>query len=399
MQISLQKLPTRLCYGGKGDMRRYNAIVAVLLVTVVAGCGKNSTESHPVQGLWNPSTPQAQGMNAQLLDSAFIVAEASGFIDGLVVIRNGFLVAEDYYNGFDKTLPHNVRSVSKSFLSAITGIALDQGYLDSLGEKVLDYFPEYIYPGIDTLKYDITLEHLLTMRMGMKGEDADGYAEYRRLYNSDNWIKTTIESPLAYIPGQRMSYNTFQTHLLSGIITKATGKSTRDYAADCLLNPLKICVDSWEQDPQGIYFGGNSMHFTPQEMAVLGWLYLNDGRLHGVQIVPSAWVELTLSPSTDFTHPNEWGEFKNYNYAFLWWLGEIGGHAMFLAYGYGGQFVATFPDLNLVVVSTAEDSVDPDTSTVQEFAIFDIMAHYIVPSAAGSVSGPAIAAHTLPSVR
>jgi CubicO group peptidase (beta-lactamase class C family) len=350
------------------------------LLVVVTSCGKKSVEPEQEQPLWTLSTPQAQGMNAQLLDSASTKAETSGFIDGLVVIRNGFLVAETYYNGFDKTRPHNVMSVSKSFLSAITGLALDQGYIDNLNERVLHYYPEYIYPQIDTVKYDITVRHLLTMRMGIRGEAADGYAEYMRLYNSDNWIKTTIESPLEYPPGERMSYNTFQTHLLSGIVTKATGKSTLEYANDCLFNPIKISVDSWERDPQGYYFGGNSMHFTPQEMAVLGWLYLNNGWLNGVQIVPPAWVELTLSPSTDFTHPNEWGAFKNYNYAYLWWLGEIGGYGMFMAYGYGGQLVVVFPDLNLVVVSTARHLVDPDTSNVQEWAIFDIIARYIVPA-------------------
>lgn len=361
-------------------MRTYLPIFTLLFLVVVADCGKKSVEPHEEQDLWNLSTPQAQGMNALLLDSAFTEAEAAGFVDGLVIIRNGYLVAEAYYNGFDKTSTHNVMSVSKSFLSAITGLALDDGHVDSLEEKILDYFPEYIYPEIDTVKYDITIRHLLTMRMGLKGEAEDDYAEYWRLYNSDNWIKATIESPLEYQPGERMSYNTFQTHLFSGIITRATGESTCDYATTRLMEPMKIDVDAWEQDPQGYYFGGNSMHFTPQEMAVLGWLYLNDGRLNGVQIVPSAWVELTLAPSTDFTHPNEWGEFKNYNYAYLWWLAEIRGYEVFMAYGYGGQFVVVFPDLQMVVVSTARNQVDPETSNVQEWAIFDIIARFIVPS-------------------
>ena len=357
--------------------------VGLLLLAVAVGCGDKPTEPKPERPLWNRSTPEAQGMNAQRLDSAFIQAEAAGFIDGLVVIRNGYLVGERYYNGFTSAVPHNVMSVSKSFLSAITGLALDRGYIDSLEEKVLDYFPEYVYPEMDSAKLDITIRHLLTMRMGIRGEDADNYGEYWRLYNSPNWIRATIETPLQYLPGERMTYNTFQTHLLSGIITKATGRSTRVFTTDYLLRPMRIGVDAWEQDPQGYYFGGNSMHFTPQEMAMLGWLYLNDGRLDSVQIVPSAWVALTLSPSTNFTHPNEWGEFKNYNYAHLWWLGEFGGHAVYLAYGYGGQFVAAFPDLNLVVVSTAPGQVDPPTSTVQEMAIFEIIAHYIVPAVEG----------------
>jgi CubicO group peptidase (beta-lactamase class C family) len=216
--------------------------------------------------------------------------------------------------------------------------------------------------------------------MGMIGEAEDNYGVYWQIYSSDNWIRETIESPLIYDPGERMSYNTFQTHLLSAIITKATHKSTRWFTTAFLLNPMNIDVDSWECDPQSYYFGGNSMHFTPREMAVLGFLYLNDGRLNDLQIVPRDWVELTLSPSTDFAHPNEWGAYRNYNYAYLWWLGQINECDLFMGYGYGGQFVIVFPGLNLIVVSTANHQANPDMSTVQEWAIFDIVARYILPS-------------------
>jgi CubicO group peptidase (beta-lactamase class C family) len=350
----------------------------LLTLFFLAGCGGKSADPTNERHLWDLSTPETEGMNPVLLDSAYILAGEAGFIDGLVIIKNGFLVGENYYNGFNKTTPHNVMSVSKSFLSAITGIALEQGFLDSLEEKVLPYFPEYLNSEIDSVKYRITIRHLLTMRMGIKGEAADNYAEYWRLYNSDNWIRETIETPLTSLPGQKMSYNTFQTHLLSGIITKATGRSTRAYAAANLFQPMGIDLDDWEQDPQGYYFGGNSMHFAPQEMAVLGWLYLNKGRINGVQVVPSDWITLTLSPSTNFSHPNEWGELKNYNYAYLWWLGEIGGEAIFMGYGYGGQFVVVFPELNMVVVTTARNLVDPEISTNQELAIFNLIAKYIV---------------------
>jgi len=319
-------------------------------------------------------------MDSQLLNLAFKQARQTSFVDGILIIRNGFLVAERYYNGYDLATPHNVMSVSKSFLSAITGMALQQGYIDNLEEKMLDYFPEYIHPGMDPRKYDITIRHLLTMRMGIRGEADDSYRVYWELYTSDNWIKKTIEAPLIDDPGAKMHYNTFQTHLLSAIITKASQRSTLKYAETALFNPMKIEIASWEQDPQGYYFGGNSMHFTPREMAMLGFLYLNNGRINGRQIIPADWVELTLSPSTNFPHPNEWGEFKNYNYAYLWWLGQINNYDMYMGYGYGGQFVVVFPSLNLIVVSTAKNQVDPDTSTVQEWAIFDIIATYILPS-------------------
>lgn len=361
-------------------MKPFYFICIFLAFLSLIGCNEHSSEPTNEKIIWNYSTPQAQGMNSQILDSAFIQAGLKGYIDGLLVIRNGFLVGEHYYNGYDATTPHNIMSVSKSFLSAITGIALQQGYIDSLEEKMINYFPEYVYSGMDPRKYDITIKHLLTMRMGIRNEADDNYGVYWEFYNSNNWIKKTIEDTLISDPGAKMHYNTFQTHLLSAIITKTTGQSTLNYADAVLLSRMNIDIDFWEQDPQGYYFGGNSMHFTPQEMAVLGYLYLNNGRLNDMQIIPANWVTLTLSPSTNLTHPNEWGELKNYNYAYLWWLGQINNYNLFMGYGYGGQFVIVFPEINLIVVSTAKNEVDPDTSTIQEWAIFDIVSNYILKS-------------------
>jgi len=115
-------------------------------------------------------------------------------------------------------------------------------------------------------------------------------------------------------------------------------------------------------------------------MATLGYLYLNKGRLNGQQIIPGDWIDLTLSASTNFIHPNEWGAYKNYNYAYLWWLGQINEHKLFMGYGYGGQFVVVFPDLNLIVVSTANNQVDPEASNIQEWAIFELIAQNILPA-------------------
>ena len=254
------------------------------------------------------------------------------------------------------------------------------GIIEGLDTKVLGFFPEYRYPGMDDRKYDITIQHLLTMRMGIQGEADDDYGVFWSLYNSPDWIKATIEMPLLSAPGEKMRYNTFQTHLLSGVITRAAAKNTLDFANQVLFGPMEIDVDAWQQDPQGIYFGGTNMWVTPREMAKLGFLYLNRGRLNGRQIVPEAWVDLTLTASTNNTHPNAWGAWKNYNYAWLWWLGQMNGHDMFLAYGYGGQFVAVFPDLDLIIVTTADYQVDGDTSTVQEWAIFDIMTQTVLPA-------------------
>ena len=361
-------------------MTKYSSIICSIVLILLFSCEKSPTDNDSKKQIWKFSSPEAQEMDPQILDSAFMMAEAEGFIDGLMVVRNGCIVAEQYYNEYDESRPHNIMSVSKSFLSAITGIALNLGYIDSLEEKILDYFPEYIHPDLDPRKFDITIRHLLTMRMGINDESEEDYGVYWRLYNSENWIKETIESPLLSDPGDKMRYNTFQTHLLSAIITKATQQSTLEFAQAVLFDPMKIDIDSWEQDPQGYYFGGNAMYFTPREMAMLGYLYLNDGRLNNIQIVPYSWVELSLSPSTNLKHPNEWGAWKNYNYAYLWWLGQMNEYDLFMGYGYGGQFVIVIPGLDLIIVSTSEYQVDAETSTMQEWAIFDIISKYIIPS-------------------
>jgi len=358
--------------------RLYCFFFLILLLT--NQCKKDLSGINETKFDWEKSTPELQGFDAQVLDSAFIQANNEGFIDGLLVVRNGYLIAEQYYNGYNKTSPHNVMSVSKSFLSAIAGLAFHNGFIDSLGEKMLDYFPEYIYPGIDQRKYNITIEHLLTMRMGIASESENNYAVFFEIQSSLNWIKATIEYPLIFNPGERMRYNTFQTHLLSAIIAKATNQSTRDFATEYLFDEMHIDVDDWRQDPQGYYFGGSDMYFTPREMAVLGYLYLQNGNLNRKQILPEAWVQLTLSPSSNFTHPNQWGELRNYNYGYLWWLGQIGDHDIFMALGYGGQFVIVFPDLNLIVVSTSNNQVNPNNANDQELTVLDIVNRYVISS-------------------
>jgi CubicO group peptidase (beta-lactamase class C family) len=352
----------------------------IFLVLLIAACSKEPGGPPFEPFIWESSTPLAEGMDPTVLDSAFILASDHGFVDGLLVVRNSKIVAEAYYNDYSKDRPHNIMSVSKSMLSAITGQVLYGQYGLELEDSMLDYFPQYNTAGLDPRKQDITIEHLLTMRMGILGEAENNYAVYSELYGSDNWIKNTIEYPLVNDPGERMRYNTFITHLLSGLITQVTGQGTDEFAADHLFTPMGIDLDSWEKDPQGICFGGNSMHVTPREMAVFGLLYLQDGVLRGERILPSARVEQSLSPSTSFTHPNEWGSWQNYNYARLWWLGQFAGYDSFMGYGYGGQFVIVFPELDLIVVSTAPNNVNPDTSTIQEWAIFDLVTRYILPS-------------------
>lgn len=361
-------------------MKRFHLPILLVMVALFAACEKEPVENPFEPYSWESTSPEDQGMDSQILDSAFILASSYGFVDGLLIIRNGKIVAEAYYNGFSKDHPHNIMSVSKSMLSAIAGLALHGEFGLDLEDRMLDYFPQYNSPGLDPRKQDIQIKHLLTMRMGIERESHENYSVYSQLYQSDNWIRSTIEYPLVYDPGERMRYNTFITHLLSGVISEATGQGTDQFARRNLFAPMGIDIDYWEKDPQGICFGGNSMHVTPREMAAFGLMYLQNGVLNGKQIIPREWVDLSLSPSTDLTHPNAWGSWKNYNYAYLWWLGQFSEYDSFMGYGYGGQLIIVFPDLSLIVVSTAKNEVPPETTTEQEWALFDLVNDYILAS-------------------
>jgi len=324
------------------------------------------------------STPETQGMNSNMLNNAYEKATSLGFVDGIIISKNGYIVGEKYFNGFHQSKPHNVKSVSKSLLSAITYFAInEEGF--NISDKVLPFFPEYNNSSLDTRKSNITIEHLLTMRMGMPSDSENNPSTYSSIYGSDNWIKETIELPLKYSPGEVMSYNTFQTHLLSGVITKATSKGTFDFASETLFKSMKINVDSWEQDAQGYYFGGNSMFLTPREMYLFGKLYSNKGKLFNTQIIDESWIDVSLTTSTNFSNL-EIGAFKNYNYGYLWWLGEINNYNLFLAYGYGGQLIAVFPDIDLIIITTTEHNVTPTNATNQEIEMFNFISNYILPS-------------------
>jgi CubicO group peptidase (beta-lactamase class C family) len=259
----------------------------------------------------------------------------------------------------------------------MVGIVIEDGIINSLDEKMLDYFPEYDNSGLDPRKHEITIKHLLIMQGGIDNE----HNNYSRLHGTSNWIQSAIEEPLLYNPGERHSYNTFLTHLLSGILTKSSGTSTYDFGQDHLFEPLGITIQDWKQSPQGIYFGGNNMFFTTRDMAVLGYLYLNGGEINGIQIVQQNWVEESLKNHMPQQQQGwNWGDLHDGGYGYLWWLGEIKGYKVFLAIGHGGQFVVNFPELNMIVATNSNAYVDWDTADNNERTALDLIANYIVPA-------------------
>ena len=268
----------------------------------------------------------------------------------LLVSRRGQLVAEYYARGVRPDAPANVKSASKSIISALVGIAIERGAIKSVKEPIATWFPE-LRQDADRRKQSITVEDLLTMRAGLESTSGRNYGAWVR---SGNWVRYALRQPMVSEPGGAMQYSTGSSHLLSAILTKTTGTSTWQFAQDALAAPIGFRLARWPQDPQGVYFGGNEMLLAPTQMVAIGELYLNRGKSSGRQIVPASWIDTSCEPRTT----SAWDSERQYGYG--WWIqGFTHGKACF-AWGYGGQYILVFRDLDLVVAATSSTTVSEE---------------------------------------
>lgn len=263
-------------------------------------------------------------------------------LHSLLVHHRGTLVLERYLNGRRATQHANVKSVSKSVISALVGIAIEQQHIPSVREPIARYFPE-LRTAANASKRTITIEDLLSMRSGLESTSGRNYGAW---VTSKNWVRFALSRRLETPPGTEMEYSTGNTHLLSAILTKATKRSTWQFAQEVLAKPLGFTLARWPQDPQGIYFGGNEMLFTPRQLVRFGELYLHRGRDGDRQLISSRWVD-------DSFVPRGRSDFNDQMYGYGWWMREFVGEQAYFAWGFGGQYVFVIPRLQLVVVTTS----------------------------------------------
>jgi CubicO group peptidase (beta-lactamase class C family) len=300
------------------------------------------------------------------LDEAVRAASELPRIHSLLVSLRGDLVLERYFNGRRATSLSNIKSASKSIISALVGLAIDRGHIKDVDEPIARFFPELAeIPG--DARREITVEDLLTMRSGLESTSNRNYGAW---VQSRNWVRYALTRPMIHEPGSEMQYSTGNTHLLSAILTKATGKSTWQFAQETLAKPLGFSLPQWQRDPQGIYFGGNEMVMTPRQMVAVGELYLNRGRAAGRQLLPEEWIEASLVPRGR-------SSISEQQYGYGWWIREIAEQDAFYAWGFGGQFIFVVPDLDLVVVSTSAATVSDDRRTHRR-TVDDIIEQLIV---------------------
>ena len=302
------------------------------------------------------------------LDAAATAASELPRLRSLLVSHKGLLILERYYNGARATQLANIKSASKSVIAALVGIAIGKGHIKGLDQKAAVHLPE-LGNDPDGFKRGISIEDLITMRSGLESTSGRGYGAW---VQSRNWVRYVLSRPRVDHPGQRVEYSTGTSHLLSAILTKATGKSTWQFAQDELATPLGFTLAKWMQDPQGIYFGGNEMQMTPRQMIRFGELYENNGRIGDRQVIPREWVE----KADDGVGRSRWGSDREYGYGF--WIRDFAGHKSFYAWGYGGQFIFIIPNLDLVVVTTSRADVSRERRDHND-AIYSLVETLIVP--------------------
>ncbi|MCF8379081.1 MAG: beta-lactamase family protein [Bacteroidales bacterium] len=293
---------------------------------------------------WQISTPENESIDVSTLEQAYALVYSDKrftMARSLLVFRNGKLVAEAYpHDPSDIDAIHNIQSCTKSITSILTGIAIQNNYIDSLDERLYDVYPEYFDSDIN--KRNISIEDALTMQTGL---EFDNGSHTKELYKTEiNSVQYVLSMKRLYNSGTFMNYNDGAPHLVSKVIEKKTGMTLCEYADATLFKPLNINDWEWESAKDGTTFGAFSLFLKPRDFGKIGQLILQNGKWNNKPFIDSTYLSEATSIKVSANFSSE-----PYGYYF-WILPAYNGYA---AIGHGGQFLFVVPEKQLVVIYTA----------------------------------------------
>ena len=318
---------------------------AAVLAALAGGCRDAPAAARALSAERPRTAPRAVVLDDARLDGVYARAAELPKLRSLLVFHRDTLRRERYFNGARAEQPANIKSASKSVISALVGIALARGHLRDVHQPLSELLPVETR-GLDSARTAITVEDLLTMRAGLQ---STSFEQYGAFVSSRNWVRHVLTRPVVSPRGEDgpMIYSTGSTHLLSAVLTRKTGQSTWAFARRSLA-PIGIRLRPWTTDPQGVFFGGNEMRMTPREMIAFGRLYLDGGRApDGTQLLTRAWIDSSWVERTT-------SGWSGNAYGYGWWIREAYGHPIYFAWGYGGQFIFVVPSASMVVVATSD---------------------------------------------
>ncbi|MEN2768894.1 serine hydrolase domain-containing protein [Ornithinibacillus xuwenensis] len=313
---------------------------------------------------WQVKDPSNLKMDSRkLADLESVIQSDYSNINGIVLVKNGFIAYERYFNGHRAASMHHVASVTKSILSALIGIAINKGFIKHVNQKVLEFFPEYVSDSDQRQKEAITIRHLLTMTAPYPFNDWQEPLD--QLCMQPDWITYTLDMLGENGTIGDFKYSTAGAHLLSAIITRSTGKSAREFANEYLFKPIGMNeipdfemesygfedlfgenIKGWVKDPHNHNTGGWGLTLTTRDMARFGHLYLNNGLWEHNQVIPKSWIiESTAN------NPNHYG--------YLWWIYEDAFISAYAAIGDGGNMICCIPEKDFVIAIASEFMINP----------------------------------------
>jgi CubicO group peptidase (beta-lactamase class C family) len=401
--------------------RKLGYFVLLLVLCCAVGVASSAPAHHYAYQIpeqtgdgWATASLDDVGMNEELLGELIERIERKEYrnVHGIVIVKNGKLVFEEYFEGYDFAYtapwssalnfrgkrtdygidtPHNLASVSKSVTSALVGIAIDRGYIQDVDEPVFSFLPDYSHLS-DEQKDRITLEHLLTMTSGLKWNELEVWLgnmshDVVQLFLVPDQMSYILAKPVVAEPGTAWYYNGGGVCVLGEVIRAASGMGMDDFAERYLFAPLGITEHEWEYFSSGMIHASGNLRLRPRDMAKFGYLYLNGGRWQGKQIVSPEWIATSTRESVSIPW-SSLAEIKHKRYAdipeshgdgygYLWWLKtyEVDGKPVdaVQAAGWGGQRIALFPDLDMVVVLTGGNYATHEP-------VYEILTRYILPA-------------------
>ena len=317
-------------------------LTAVLIISLFSSCEKEQNKNRfPLAEQYN-----IDGEQLTLAYDEFKTVEAAL---SLIVCRNGTIVAEEYtnYKSYGADSLKSILSVTKTFTGVLVGLAIEKGFIESVNDPISKYLSGIVtFP--DEIKAGITIDQLLKMSFGHSWNGTSPSSLYNIWVTTANHLQYIIDLPLVAIPGTIFNYSDGASHLLSVIITEATGINTLDFAKTYLFDPIGITKLKWPKDDKGYPNGAANLRITPADMVKFGNLFLNKGKYNDQQVVPESWI--TMMTTTKISTNNDVPYGPEYGYQI--WLGSVGGHSYYMAMGWGGQFIIIVPDLQLVVTAT-----------------------------------------------